>query len=1007
MARIENQVVYPLKSNPVSTDYIIGTDSENNNETVSFSIAALQTAIGATIYTDSNIIPVDRTVTHNAQMSFTGNMAASEFIAQHTNGHILRVNQDGIFGTSLGIGTLANVASAVLQVNSTTKGFLPPRMTEAQRDAIVVPENGLTIFNTDSGFLEYYDGSLWVTNTNTNIYTTDGTITGVTRTITGETSASLDFIMYNSDASDWVNRGVIGLTSLASIFGHQTGDGAGAVNQSQLIIFNVASMLVIDEVNSKGLEYAADYSANYTDRSLVDKGYVDGIVGVTTIYTGNGTITDENRTITLNDTDDSNELFTIVAQGTASKTAQLVLGHQSALISVSNPSGILGLSLESGQGIVTDSINTKGLVYAADYSANFTARSLVDKDYVDGVAGSTFYTSNGTIDATTRTVLGTNATAIQYQVHDLLSSTFLSRSNINFGATQLILNFEQGNGAGAVSGLSGISANAASFTVTDSINNKGLVYAADYSANYTDRSLVDKAYVDDQISNVPNLYNADGIISGATRTVTGETSASLDIIMYNSNASNWVNRGAIELSPLVSIFAHQTGDGAGAINQSQLITFNGASMLITDEINTKGLEYVADYSANFVDRSIIDKGYVDNETPNTTVLVRTASDFGVIDSTKVYVIDGIVDMGSTIIEVPAGGINVQGFDFNPSKLISSDNSFSLFTSPVGGSGDISVQSLSFEITGSGSQVFDVVAATGNEAIEMKRVNFNNCTSRGVIDNYRQVLETTIGLFGGTPELEFRNVMSGYRGDTFIVRGISNISSLFIAGAGLSFTGRFALNINCDLPALGALIDFAPSNFTMDEACELQECFVTRSGVIDSTDTTIYPNIDESDTQSLWSNNNGLPNTNKVIKASITAEVATVISVINTYEVLLGTFTVDVADHFDMPSNGQFRLLAGNGKYQISGDLVVDGGTGDVLDIRITKSTDGGTTFPEIIGTVRRQVNALVGGRDVAFFSLGFIAELKKDDRVRIEVANETTTTNVTVELDSYIIVTSA
>jgi len=32
---------------------------------------------------------------------------------------------------------------------------------------------------------------------------------------------------------------------------------------------------------------------------------------------------------------------------------------------------------------ITDTINTKGLVYAADYSANFTARSLVDKDYVD------------------------------------------------------------------------------------------------------------------------------------------------------------------------------------------------------------------------------------------------------------------------------------------------------------------------------------------------------------------------------------------------------------------------------------------------------------------------------------------------------------------------------------------------------------------------------------------------------------------------------------------------
>src|SRR5678815_3017362 len=39
-------------------------------------------------------------------------------------------------------------ASAMLDVSSTSKGFLMPRMTSAQRDAIVSPATGLTIFNT-------------------------------------------------------------------------------------------------------------------------------------------------------------------------------------------------------------------------------------------------------------------------------------------------------------------------------------------------------------------------------------------------------------------------------------------------------------------------------------------------------------------------------------------------------------------------------------------------------------------------------------------------------------------------------------------------------------------------------------------------------------------------------------------------------------------------------------------------------------------------------------------
>jgi len=44
-----------------------------------------------------------------------------------------------------------------------------------------------------------------------------------------------------------------------------------------------ASMLITDLVNSKGLEYASDYSSNFTNRSLVDKEYVDGTSGIGTI----------------------------------------------------------------------------------------------------------------------------------------------------------------------------------------------------------------------------------------------------------------------------------------------------------------------------------------------------------------------------------------------------------------------------------------------------------------------------------------------------------------------------------------------------------------------------------------------------------------------------------------------------------------------------------------------------------------------------------------------------
>ena len=55
-------------------------------------------------------------------------------------------------------------ASAVLEASSTTQGFLPPRMTKAQRNAIVSPIAGLMIWCTDNfgGEVEVFNGSNFV-----------------------------------------------------------------------------------------------------------------------------------------------------------------------------------------------------------------------------------------------------------------------------------------------------------------------------------------------------------------------------------------------------------------------------------------------------------------------------------------------------------------------------------------------------------------------------------------------------------------------------------------------------------------------------------------------------------------------------------------------------------------------------------------------------------------------------------------------------------------------------
>ena len=388
------------------------------------------------------------------------------------------------------------------------------------------------------------------------------------------------------------------------------------------------------------------------------------------------------------------------------------------------------------------------------------------------------------------------------------------------------------------------------------------------------------------------------------------------------------------------------------------------------------------------------------------VVVTDPSHFGTIDSTKVYIIGGVVDMGSTSIEVPVGGINILGYTFDVSQLISSEDNYTMFTSPVGDSGNVLIENCGTETSGLNSQLFALKDATGFSAVELNKVNFNNCTSLGYLEGYRQVLENGTGRFGGTPEIELRGSwVGGYRTNTSIARGMSNFTSLFKAGVGFTFAGRVALSINCDLPTTGALIDFAPSNIDNDESLELLECRITRSGVIDASDTTIHPNIDNKSVKSLWKNNVGVPNTTKYIRSTITTEVTTPIASAGVYYPLLGTFTVQTNSHFDMPSNGEFRLLSGNGVYQISGDLPIDGGSNDVIDIRVTKSSDDGATWPTELFHIRRQVNALVGGRDVAFFPVNFLATLVEDDRIRVEIENVDNTTDLTAELDSFFIIT--
>jgi hypothetical protein len=93
-------------------------------------------------------------------LSFVADNAAAD-ITFHTNtafAERLRIDQNG--GVNIG-GTADAAASSLLELTSTAKGFLPPRMTTADRDAIATPAAGLIIYNTSTNKHQGYNGTTW------------------------------------------------------------------------------------------------------------------------------------------------------------------------------------------------------------------------------------------------------------------------------------------------------------------------------------------------------------------------------------------------------------------------------------------------------------------------------------------------------------------------------------------------------------------------------------------------------------------------------------------------------------------------------------------------------------------------------------------------------------------------------------------------------------------------------------------------------------------------------
>ena len=143
-------------------------------------------------------------------------------------------------------GSTAN-SSAMLDVKSTTKGFLPPRMTNAQIFAIQSPAQGLLAFCTDcgsNGDYDFYKGSAWVALGSTTV--------GIATAIANANGATITNGVLSLAPANGTNPGIV-TTNAQTIAGAKTlladlivngltiGKGAGGISTNTAIGLNALS----------------------------------------------------------------------------------------------------------------------------------------------------------------------------------------------------------------------------------------------------------------------------------------------------------------------------------------------------------------------------------------------------------------------------------------------------------------------------------------------------------------------------------------------------------------------------------------------------------------------------------------------------------------------------------------------------------------------------------------------------------------------------------------------
>jgi hypothetical protein len=152
-----------------------------------------------------------------------------------------------------GIGTTNPSPSAQLELNSTSKGFLMPRMTTLQRDGITSPATGLMVYNLSSNKLNYFNGTIWleITGPAAPVSSVPDAPTTVLATV-GNGTASVAFTAPTNDGGAPITNYIVTSTP-----GNFTGQGTASPITVTGLSNGTAYTFTVVAVNSLGSSIAS------------------------------------------------------------------------------------------------------------------------------------------------------------------------------------------------------------------------------------------------------------------------------------------------------------------------------------------------------------------------------------------------------------------------------------------------------------------------------------------------------------------------------------------------------------------------------------------------------------------------------------------------------------------------------------------------------------------------------------------------------------------------------